>query len=157
MCSLILSTKSSRDPACAGVPNGEFVRNSESCSAYYYCNNERAIRATCPAPFVFEPRNQVCDNSFSVDCTVCSPRGIQNLEDPNDCRRFFHCAAGIRTHRFCSEGLVFDPRIGDCNLESLAPCKVNNNVCRYFLNIPFIQIGDPQDCTRLIAAQYSFI
>lgn len=146
--------KSQRDPVCAGVLNGEFVRNSESCSAYYYCNNERAIRATCPSPFFFDARTQICDHSYLVDCTVCSPRGIQNLEDRNDCRRYYQCVAGVRTHRWCSEGLVFDIRIGDCNLESITPCIVNNNVCRNFPNIPFVQIGDPQDCSRLVGRMY---
>ncbi len=52
-----------------GASNGTFVRNSESCRAYYYCTNGTAHRNQCPEGFVFEPVRQLCDIPSRVDCT----------------------------------------------------------------------------------------
>lgn len=49
--------------------NGTFVRNSESCRAFYYCVDGTAYRNTCPDGYVFEPVRQICDIQSRVDCT----------------------------------------------------------------------------------------
>lgn len=127
------------------MPNGQFVRNSESCSAYFYCNNGIAVPAACPSPFVFDPVNQICDQRMYVDCTSCSPFGIQNIEDQNDSRRYFNCIAGVRSHKTCSEGLIFDPKIGDCNLKTVGSF---NTMCKKLIRQGPINIGNPSDCKK---------
>lgn len=111
-------------PACAGVADDRFVRNSESCNAYYSCRDQLAEEAFCPGAFLFEAVTQTCDIATNVDCTLCSPFGVQNLEDPSDRHKYYKCVTGVRTHRTCGQGLAFDTRIGDCNLESTVPVKV---------------------------------
>lgn len=110
--------------ACAGVRDDMFVRNAESCAAYYRCTAQKGEPDTCPGGLVFDAVRQMCDEPQSVDCRQCAPVGIQNLEDPDDRRRYYACVAGARTHRTCAAGLVFDTRIGDCNRESVVPNKV---------------------------------
>lgn len=111
-------------PACAGVADDQFVRNSVSCNAYYSCWDQQAEEAYCPGEFLFEALTQSCDLATNVDCTQCSPFGVQNLEDPSDRHMYYKCVTGVRTHRSCGKGLAFDARIGDCNLESSIPVKV---------------------------------
>lgn len=53
----------------AGASNGTFVRNSESCRAFYYCVEGTAHRNECPESYVFEPVRQLCDIPSRVDCT----------------------------------------------------------------------------------------
>lgn len=114
-------------PACAGVADDQFVRNSASCNAYYSCWDQIAEEAFCPGAYLFEPLTQTCDLEENVDCTQCSPFGVQNLEDPSDRHMFYKCIRGVRTHHSCSFGLAFDARIGDCNLESSIPEKVRRD------------------------------
>lgn len=146
--SRIISIRGQIGPACAGARNGQFVKSSESCGSYYYCDNEIAVAAHCPAQYYFNPKTEICDHKFNVDCTQCSPNGIQNIEDPNDCRWYYRCVAGTRTHRPCTVGLVFDPHIGDCNVEGLTTCHSDNSMCSQYSHMPFFQFGDPYDCTR---------
>lgn len=142
------AARSQMGPACAGAPNEMFVRNSMSCADYYHCSDEIPESGRCPAAFAFDAFTQTCNSEYSVDCTQCSPFGIQNLEDPNDCRRFYRCVAGQRTHRTCADNLVFDPSIGDCNVGSSAHCSADNSVCSSFSHIGFLRIGDPTDCSK---------
>lgn len=103
--------------ACAGARDGTFVRNSASCAAYYYCHDGgRAEPDTCPPQTHFNAHRQRCEPLGFVDCSVCSPHGIQNLADALDMRSYYQCVAGIRQHRTCSPGLVFDADEGECNI-----------------------------------------
>lgn len=115
---------------------------------FYYCEDGKAIAWRCPNGYYFNPISQICDHTYNVDCTLCSPVGIQNLADPNDCRRHFRCVGGVRTHRWCSGGLVFDAKLGDCNVEAAAPCTANNYICAQFSHVPFMQFGNPMDCSK---------
>lgn len=113
--------------ACAGVREDMFVRNAESCAAYYRCRGQIGEPDSCPGAYMFDPISQTCNERQEVDCRQCSPFGIQNLEDSDDRKRYYACVAGARTHRTCAAGLVFDTRIGDCNMESVVPNKVADN------------------------------
>lgn len=135
-------------PACAGVPHEMFVRNSMSCADYFHCSDEVPSTGRCPPMFAFDPHTQSCNSEYTVDCTICSQFGIQNIADPNDCRRYYRCVSGQRTHRTCADSLVFDPSIGDCNIGNAAQCSSESLVCRSFANIGFLRIGDPSDCTK---------
>lgn len=130
--------------ACAGVPTGNFVRNSESCQSYYYCDGRTAIPAVCPDGFLFDAQAQVCDHPFNVDCTECSHFGIQHLEDPTTCNGYLQCVNGKQSTVLCTGDLSFDPKYGDCNVQQ------GNKVCYNSICASFnehLRIGDPKDCT----------
>lgn len=91
--------------ACAGASDGQFVRRSTSCAAYYYCHDGgRAAAAECKEPLYFNARQKRCAPAHTVNCEQCSLQGIQNMADPVDARQYFECASGVRRHRRCSQG-----------------------------------------------------
>lgn len=150
---LLESTHQQTDTACAGVADGNFVRNSASCRSYYLCSEGKPYPNSCPSNLYFNPAQQICDIQERVDCTQCSPFGIQQIPHPYDCAKYYLCVYGIRTMRICGSGLYFDPKIGDCNLEKLVSCTSTADVmqvCLPFTSYGFVVIGDRTDCSRLI-------
>lgn len=138
--------------ACAGVPDGSFVRNSNSCRAYYYCQNGVAHANECPENYLFEPVQQTCHIPSYVQCIGCSPFGIQNLAHPSDCTLYYSCVTGIRTLRKCGENLIFDKSIGDCNTASSGQCvKDYTQICADFGG--YVKIGDPNDCSKYVESE----
>lgn len=103
-----------QNTACTGVIAGNFVRNSASCQSYYYCDGRNAFAGDCPPNFHFNARMQVCDQPRSVDCTECSPWGVQHIQDPTTCSGHFRCSNGQRTSVTCSANLMFDLDTGEC-------------------------------------------
>lgn len=143
-CQTILSQTAT---VCAGVPTGSFVRNSNSCRAYYYCANGVAHPGQCPENYLFEPARQICQIASYVQCTGCSPFGVQHIAHPTDCTSYYMCVSGVRTLRKCSEHLIFDKSIGDCNSASSAQCiRDYTQICAEFGG--YVKIGDPNDCAK---------
>ncbi|XP_037046953.1 peritrophin-44-like [Bradysia coprophila] len=139
--------------ACAGVPNGTFVRNSNSCRAYYYCENGEAHGSECPENYLFEPIQQVCHLPSYVECTGCSLYGLQNIPHPMDCTKYYQCVAGVRTLKTCGTNLLFDKSIGDCNAASKIQCVMDyTQVCSEFAG--YVKFGDPSDCSRYYTCLY---
>ncbi|KAJ6646288.1 Peritrophin-44 [Pseudolycoriella hygida] len=133
--------------ACAGVPDGIFVRNSESCRAYYYCANGTAFRNECPETYVFDTVRQLCDIPSRVDCSACSFAGVQHIAHPLECSQYYVCVAGVRTSRACGPNLFFDRVLGDCNIATNVKCvRDPATVCASYNG--FVRIGDPSDCTK---------
>lgn len=146
MC-IVQSTHSQIATACAGAPNGTFVRNSESCRAYYYCTNGQAHPNECPENFVFEPIRQMCDIASQVKCTGCSLFGVQHIAHPTDCSSYYECVLGIRTERSCGDNLLFDKSIGDCNAANAVKCvRDETQICSELG--AYLKIGDPSDCSK---------
>ncbi|KAJ6643059.1 Peritrophin-44 [Pseudolycoriella hygida] len=141
------------DTVCAGVPTGSFVRNSNSCRAYYYCKDGVAYGNECPANYLFEPIRQVCHLPSYVECSACSPFGVQHLAHPMDCSMYYLCVSGIRTLRTCGENLFFDKAIGDCNVASSVKCERDyTQICSEFNG--YVKIGDPNDCSKYYTCLY---
>lgn len=158
MLTILKSTNQQRDTVCAGVEDGNFVRNSASCRSYFLCVDGKPVANSCPTDLYFNPVQQICDVQDRVDCIQCSPFGVQQLPHPHDCSKYYLCVSGIRTMRICGSGLLFDPRIGDCNLERLVDCVSTpdlTNICTPFAIYGFVVIGDRADCTRLFIANYT--
>lgn len=131
--------------ACAGVPAGQFVRNSESCQSYYFCDGKRAIPAMCPSNYLFNAKSQVCDHAVSVDCTECSTFGIQHLSDPSNCNGYLQCVNGQRSTVSCIGNLSFDKFLGDCNLQQSGESVCFDSICTEYNE--HVRIGDAKDCT----------
>lgn len=145
------TTNQQKETACASVEDGNFVRNSASCRSFYLCNGGKPVANSCPADLYFNAAQQLCDVQENVDCTQCSPFGIQQIPHPHDCAKYYLCVAGIRTMRVCGSGLYFDPRIGDCNVERLVDCVSTPDlatVCTPFASYGFVVIGDRDDCSK---------
>lgn len=133
------------------MEDGYFVRNSASCRSYYLCSGGKPVAGNCPTELYFNAAEQLCDVQDRVDCSRCSPFGVQQIPHPHDCSKYYLCVSGIRTMRICGSGLLFDPRIGDCNLERFVDCVTTpdyTNVCTEFAKYGFLVIGDRNDCTR---------
>lgn len=135
--------------ACAGVASGSFVRNSNSCRAYYYCKDGEAHANECPDNYLFEPVRQVCQLPSYVQCTGCSPYGLQHIAHPIDCTSYYLCVAGIRTLKKCAENLLFDKTIGDCSAASSVQCEKDyTQICNEFGG--YVKVGDPNDCSKYV-------
>lgn len=135
--------------ACAGVANGLFVRNSNSCRAYYYCQDGEAHPNECPDNYLFEPTEQKCHIPSYVQCTGCSLYGIQHIAHPMDCSLYYACVAGVRTLQSCGESLLFDKSIGDCNVASSVQCERDyTQICTEIGE--YVKIGDPNDCSKFV-------
>lgn len=137
-------TMAQHELACATVPAGQFVRSSDSCQAYYFCDGRKAIAAKCPTNYLFNAKTQMCDHPTNVDCNQCSSLGIQHLPDPNSCTGYLQCVNGQQSHVECPPKLVFDPTVGDCN-HPKATDVCTRSICSSFEEL--MRIGDPQDCT----------
>lgn len=95
--------------------------------------------------------NQMCYRNMDVDCRLCSPYGIQNIPYPDNCSMYYRCVNGVRTTMTCSDGLLFDRSIGDCNIAQIVICEAKNTICEQFAGLAYlgsILIGNPQDCSR---------
>lgn len=141
-----------RDAVCANVPHGRFVRGSESCKAYNYCANGVAYPGTCPTSLSFNANTEICDRVDRVDCIQCSSHGVQQIADPRDCSKFYRCARGVRSLRQCPAGLMFDPRLGDCNVDASSACQVQVSICAQFAELGLVLVGNPNDCSRYYLA-----
>ncbi|KAH8369665.1 hypothetical protein KR093_000571, partial [Drosophila rubida] len=54
---------------CKGLPNGAFLRDSQSCAKFYVCANGHAIPRTCPGVLYFDIKKKVCNFPSLVDCS----------------------------------------------------------------------------------------
>lgn len=141
---IISLTIAQKDIACSGVQVGNFVRNSGSCQSYYYCNGQAARSGQCPPTFFFNAKTQVCDLPSYVDCSECSPFGIQHLEDPLSCSHYYRCVNGQRSRIACASNLIFNVTIGECSIpESSDYCS--RSICAPYAT--YVKVGDPNDCT----------
>ncbi|KAG4065351.1 hypothetical protein HA402_012296 [Bradysia odoriphaga] len=82
---------------CARVPDGNFVRSSQSCNSYNRCINGQPQHGVCPKGYSFGSRSQMCETNIEVDCRLCSPFGIQHIPNPDSCQTYYRCVNGVRT------------------------------------------------------------
>ncbi|KAJ6645696.1 Peritrophin-44 [Pseudolycoriella hygida] len=135
---------------CAEVPDGYFVRSSQSCNSYNHCTNGQASYGMCPKGFSFNPLRQICDQNIEVDCQLCSPYGIQNIPHPDSCAMYYRCVKGKRKTMTCPDELLFDRYFGDCNFAQRVICETKNTICQPFRDLDWlgaILIGNPLDCS----------
>lgn len=140
--------RSQRSPVCNNVPHGQFVRGSQSCRAYNYCANNIAYPGECSPGHNFNALTQICDDAGRVNCNQCSPQGLLNMADPNDCGKFYRCLNGARTHQQCPSGLRFNSLGGDCIIDMFDQCQPVETLCAPFGHTGAVFIGNPSDCHR---------
>lgn len=134
-------TDAQRDTACVGVPGMAFVRNPKSCSAYYLCIDGKLVESKeeCTGEFVFQPTNGgACNFASEVDCTECSPYGIQNVGIDNCDKEYINCNQGVKTQKSCGHYSYFNKDIGYC-ITNVNPCA---DVAE------FEEISDKDDCNK---------
>lgn len=91
----------------------------------------------------------MCQIPSYVQCTGCSPFGVQHIAHPTDCSSYYLCVSGIRTLQKCKDNLLFDKSIGDCNAAGSVMCITDyTQICSEFGG--YVKIGDPNDCSKYV-------
>ncbi|XP_041448521.1 flocculation protein FLO11 isoform X20 [Drosophila obscura] len=136
---------------CTSLPNGENVRDLNSCSKFYVCANGRSIPRQCPQGLNYDITRKVCDVPSRVDCSIDGVQGSvlktlskhsnkkveQNpifectslpngefVRDLNSCSKFYVCANGRSIPRQCPKGLNFDITKKVCDFPSRVDCSI---------------------------------
>lgn len=113
--------------ACAGVPDGTFIRSTKSCSHYYLCQNGAVVFGDkCPGNYLFNDAKQLCDFASTVDCNSCVQYGRPYFADPTSCSRFFQCVNGLRRTYQCRAGESFDEISNRCQKSGTVDCHLNS-------------------------------
>lgn len=136
---------------CTGRPVGFFQADPAQCNAYFACGpNGVATRDTCPAPFMFRQDRQKCDWPENVNCFQCDETAAyQNTPVANSCIHFVRCVRLIPSLEVCPSGLMFDKKVGQCNIAALVDCTVEDvNRCLDPNNPEFF--ADENDCNRFV-------
>lgn len=136
-----------QNTACVGVNAGNFVRNSASCQSYYYCDGRNAWTGDCPPNHHFNARLQVCDHSQNVDCTECSPWGVQHIPNPTNCNGYYRCSNGQKSQMACPSNWLFDLDTGVCsaNGKNGGCISQTTSICT---GHSAVTVGDASDCTQ---------
>ncbi|XP_043285608.1 probable chitinase 10 [Venturia canescens] len=132
------------------------------CTKFYKCHQGRKILMSCPTDkdgnsLYFNPREQVCDWPFNVDCqmqrltlkkepvakpvpTSCpkhdSPNETVHLAHERDCTKFYTCSNGKKILQQCpllddkGHRLYFDPEEQVCDWPSNVDCKLPEPLLR---------------------------
>lgn len=110
--------------------------------------------SSCPANLLFNARTQICDAAPNVDCTECSPFGIQHIEDPLGCSTYYRCVNGQKSRVQCAAGLMFNRQFGECAV--VTP----NQFCHSSICAPYaghIKLGDPKNCNMYAGLYFSIV
>lgn len=111
--------------ACAGVPDGKYIRSGKSCSHYYYCVKEAvAFEEKCPDKYLFSDVKQLCDFAINVNCNSCVQYGRPYHSDPMNCGNYFECVNGFRQNYHCPSNKLFDEISNKCQAAHAVDCKV---------------------------------
>jgi len=107
------------------APGDGFVNDVRGCASYFSCVRWLPFEISCPAPFYFDPRRNVCDLPQNVDCNLCQPTGVHAVDDPSSCTKWFLCVNGRKLPQECAPGTAFDPERGTCNLAENVRCQID--------------------------------
>lgn len=136
---------------CTGLPDGTAVRNTQSCSTFYSCQNGVPILTPCPAGQLFNHINRRCDsNRDQVECYTCPDTGrssdFADWPVANECQQFVRCFDNRTEQRTCGHGLLFDRSVSLCNLAERVPCDYEVECPRRTPKPIFTR--HPDDCAR---------
>ncbi|XP_033113936.1 fibrillin-2-like, partial [Anneissia japonica] len=143
----------SEDMFCDHKKNGLYSHWSV-CARYFSCSNYQTHKLECQHGLVFNPKGY-CDWPANVPgCSDQSNGACSGRQDglylyPSNCGKYIQCGGGVEYRWQCQDGLVFNPRTGNCDYPYNVPeCSTASQV-----DDPFCQgkldgsYKNPADCT----------
>lgn len=80
---------------------------------------------------------------------VCPPNGVATVPHKRSCQKYFMCFDGNPIEQRCADGLLYDHRIQNCNLEKDVRCSLD--VCPSD-TVGIIQmVPHPEECSKYFA------
>lgn len=76
----------------------------------------------------------------------CPATGIVTLSHKKSCQKYYLCMGGRPTLRECADGLLYDHRMQNCNLEKEVKCSLD--VCPVDTLGVIQMVPHPEDCSR---------
>jgi len=99
------------------------------CSKYMTCTNFNLAPVVyeCPSMTLFDPVVGECNLADLVECDApnCPTSGVVHLPYFGNCSLYWICSDGDATLRQCPPGLIYDPDLTVCNIESQVDCPWN--------------------------------
>jgi len=112
------------EPTCPDSGTATFPHD-RNCSLYWLCSMGVPSLRQCPPGLVFDPKLSTCNIQDAVFCpNLCPPNETVNLPHSANCTLYWLCISGDPALRQCPSGLLFDPVLGQCNLEDEVDCSV---------------------------------
>uniref|UniRef100_A0A182IYR9 Chitin-binding type-2 domain-containing protein n=2 Tax=Anopheles atroparvus TaxID=41427 RepID=A0A182IYR9_ANOAO len=121
MLSLLVAIATAQD--CARFDYTTFVADRSKCNYYTACVNRTGTPLICPPGYHFNAEKQLCDHPSQAGCVKCPAAGFVNVAVDGSCKKFIQCFMGNAIDRECPPGLLFDPKLGQCNLEARVKCN----------------------------------
>ncbi|XP_001847723.2 protein obstructor-E [Culex quinquefasciatus] len=101
-----------------------FVDDPRACNKYFTCYRGEPISQLCPPGFRFVESMQACYEASVEQCFPCPEQGLHFFAHPKSCGKYVMCHTGVPTEKVCSEGMLFNPAVGQCDLEERVTCEV---------------------------------
>jgi hypothetical protein len=146
----ITTTTSERPPDPTPSPEFDcpdredrYFPHPTDCTQYYYCTNGLAWLLKCADPLYFNPKTNLCDWDFNVECPPqvtpdpqtkgaiiigpapdyeCDPEVNGAFPHETDCDLFYDCWKGNASLGQCTETMLFDLKWSGCNWPELTDC-----------------------------------
>lgn len=108
---------------CTGMRVGTNIQNVNDCGAFFACSSTGPVAGRCSTGYEFNSTLGNCARAPSPDCFAC-PKEPYFIDLPVDyqCLQFVRCFAGHAHQHTCSDGLLFDPKLKQCNRRSEVEC-----------------------------------
>lgn len=128
---------------CTGVEEGRSIPDYSDCSSFFRCNGGHPTRSTCPSSLQFNRIEERCMLFSQNTCFRCpTGQAFSDVPVDNNCIQFVRCFGNVARQQTCSDGLLFDPVLRQCNFERDVYCDCPT------LDIPGwpVMIRDPSNC-----------
>lgn len=110
---------------CVNQAAGVIFPDYSDCSRFFRCpgGNGPVARGNCDPGRYFDPPTGQCLPQAEAHCYRC-PANQAFVEErvPRFCNQFIRCIDNRAQHLDCANGLLFDQRLGTCNLEQSTTC-----------------------------------
>ncbi|XP_062715929.1 peritrophin-1-like isoform X2 [Aedes albopictus] len=101
-----------------------FVDDPRECHMYFTCYQGQPTPMMCPPGFKFVEALQACYQVPVDECFPCPETGIKYFPHPKSCQKYVMCFVGAAHEMTCAEGLLFNPAVGQCDLEANVDCAI---------------------------------
>lgn len=100
-----------------------FVDDPRQCHKYFTCYQGEAFPQVCPPGFRFIEALQACYQSPIEECFACPDEGLHFFEHPETCEKFVICHTGVASVSHCPEGMLFNPEVHQCDVDTNVECN----------------------------------